>query len=160
MAKRNSANQGDTDLGGGNEVKEKTKGAIRREAKKEALKSLLAYVKENSQDENALAYCKILTPGVRFGGAQRTGVVSIIAGAFESEGDTIHEDQVWSDYKLGRSEMRKIAVNLIKKREPEKRLWISFDADTGVYTLEGSGPDAPAGWTGYTPVDMEEMDLT
>ena len=136
-----------------------TNGQLRREAKKVALKSLLTYVKENSADEGVLALVKILTPGVRFGGTQKTGVVSIIADQFESEGDTMTEDSIWNDYKLGRAEMRKIRVNLIKKRDPEKRLWISFDADAGVYTLDGTGPEAPAGWTGYQPVDMEDMEI-
>ena len=139
----------------------KAKNQKKREVKKAAVKLVLDIVKGSALygdgDEGTIAAVKLLTPGQRFGGT-RTGVADIMVVAFTSE-PVIDEDTIWSEYKLGRKEMRGICVNLIKKREPEKRMWISFDADEGMYTLEGEGADAPEGWLGYTPVDMEELEI-
>jgi len=137
----------------------KAKNQKKREVKKAAVKLVLDIVKESdrSEESEVKAAVKLLTPGQRFGGT-RTGVADIMVVAFTSE-PVIDEDTIWNEYKLGRKEMRGICVNLIKKREPEKRMWISFDADEGMYTLEGEGADAPEGWLGYTPVDMEELEI-
>jgi len=135
----------------------KAKNVAKRTAKKDAIKKLIAFVKGNSEDKELLLICKLLTPGQRFGG-MRTGAGSIIEEAF-LEVDSWDEDTIWKQYKLGRAEMRKICVNLIKKKAPADRLWISFVSETGIYTLEATGPDAPADWIGYQPIDMEEMDI-
>ena len=140
------------------EKKEMTKGQLRRVARKDALLKLLAYIKEATDDKEILEYVTILTPGQRFGRTRQTGIYDIIINIF-SEQPEWAEDQIWSTYKLGRAEMRKIRTNLIKKRKPDERLWISFDAEKGTYTLEGTGPDAPDGWTGYKPVTIEDMEI-
>lgn len=54
----------------------------------------------------------------------------------------------------GTSDMRRNMVLAIKTSEPEKRLWISYNDKADEYVLEGVGKDAPAGWMGYTPVDV------
>lgn len=139
----------------------KAKNQKKRDAKKAAMKLVLTIVKESNQsdfeEDEVKAAVKLLTPGQRFGGT-RTGIADIIVEAFTNE-PVIEEDTIWSEYKLGRKEMRGICVNLIKKREPEKRMWISFDAEEGIYTLEGEGISAPDDWLGYTPVDMEDMEI-
>jgi len=135
----------------------KARNVVKRAAKKEALKKVLAFVKENDPEGLAVEV-KLLTPGARFGGVARTGRVEVIAEAFTNESQ-IDENVIWDEYKLGRREMRGISIGLIKKREPDNRLWISFDSETGIYTLEGTGADAPAGWTGYEPVDVEDLDI-
>lgn len=129
----------------------------KRARKKEALKKVLAFVKSNTEDAEALAAVQLLTPGQRFGGV-RAVKSDVIVEAFMAN-DEIDEDMIWNEYKLGRAEMRKICVNLIKKKAPADRLWISFDPDSGVYTLDGSGESAPDEWTGYTPVDMDDMEI-
>ncbi len=88
-----------------------------------------------------------------------TGVKAVVIRMFSDIGDTVDEDSIWSENKLGRAEMRKTTVNLIKKEKPGERLWISFNPEKGVYTLEGMGADAPSGWTGYTPVKVEDIEI-
>ena len=95
---------------------------------------------------------KARTPGL-------TGVKAVVMGMFSDIGDTIDEDSIWEHNRLGRAEMRKATVNLIKKEKPEDRLWISFNPEEGVYVLEGTGADAPEGWTGYTPVKVEDIEI-
>ena len=137
----------------------KARNQKKRDTYKAAIKMVLDIVKASAQSEEGevKAAVKLLTPGQRAGGT-RTGIVDVIVQAFTKE-PVIDEDTIWSEYKLGRKEMRGISVNLIKKREPEKRMWISFDADSGIYTLEAEGAEAPEDWLGYTPVDMEDMEI-
>lgn len=44
--------------------------------------------------------------------------------------------------------------------EPENRVWISYDSETRVWTIEGKGADAPANWTGPLPTPKKEKDLS
>lgn len=88
-----------------------------------------------------------------------TGVKAVVMAMFEDVGDVVSEDDIWTDNRLGRAEMRKVTVNLIKKEKPEDRLWISFDPEEGVYTLVGKGAETPTGWTGYTPVKVDEIEI-
>jgi len=165
MARKKNQNQvqetsevtGVVDARATKKAERKEKNIVKRTLKKDAVKKLIAFVKGNSEDNELLLACKLLTPGQRFGGT-RTGAGSIIEEAF-LEVDSWDEDTIWKQYKLGRAEMRKICVNLIKKKAPADRLWISFVSETGIYTLEATGPDAPADWIGYQPIDMEEMDI-
>lgn len=145
-------------------TKEEKKDARKAEKKqrKEDLKKLVAFIEANagkkvmlSDDVVALALAqkkKARTNGI-------TGMKAVIRNMFHEVGVQVSEDQIWSDLKLGRAEMRKLTVNLIKKEAPEDRVWVSFNAEEGVYTCEGFGPDAPEGWTGYTPVKVEDIEI-
>lgn len=88
-----------------------------------------------------------------------TGVKAVVMAMFSEVGDTMGEDAIWNLQKLGRAEMRKATVNLIKKEAPADRMWVSFKPEEGEYTLEGMGEDAPSGWTGYTPVKVEDIEI-
>ncbi len=88
-----------------------------------------------------------------------TGVKAVVKNMFGEVGGFKSEDEIWAEHKLGRAEMRKVTVNLIKKEDPENRQWISFDPEEGIYTLEGMGENAPKGWTGYTPVKVEDIEI-
>jgi hypothetical protein len=149
-----------------NMAEEKTKGQIRREKKKEALNKIVAFVLDNlDQDEpenkELIESALLVKPGRRGGTTvARKDVVRSYFNDTVGEGETVHEDQIWSDLKLGRAEMRKATVNLIKKAtDPEDRMWIEFDPETGVYDFLATGPEPPSGWTGYRPVEVEDIDL-
>lgn len=129
----------------------------KRTAHKANLKLVLDFVKENTENDELLNAVKALTPGNR-GASVRTTAKDVIAALFVENG-TINEEQLFQDYRLGRAEMRKIRVNLIKKAEPADRLWIEFNPETGDYTLVGQGVNAPKGWTGYTPIVIEDMEI-
>lgn len=63
------------------------------------------------------------------------------------ERGTVHEDELWSELKLGRLEAKRKFYNMHKKeKDPEKRVWVSFDPETGNYTLVGTGPEVPEGF--------------
>lgn len=51
--------------------------------------------------------------------------------------------------------MKKVVLMAIKKAKPENRLRILIDYTAQTYTLMGRGAAAPAGWTGYLPIDAE-----
>lgn len=145
---------------------EKTKGQIRREMKKEALNKIVAFVLDNlDQDEpenkELIEAALLVKPGRRGGSTvARKDVIAEYFTDHVGEGESVHEDQIWKDLKLGRAEMRKASVNLIKKaKDPEDRMWIDFDPESGSYTFVQTGAEAPEGWTGYRPVEMEDIDL-
>lgn len=143
-------------------AEEKTKGQIRRERKKEALNEVVAFVLDNldqddPENKELLEAALLVKPGQR-----RASVASKkdVIKDFFLENEVAHEDAIWGQFKLGRAEMRKASVNLIKKaKDPEDRVWISFDPEDGIYKLEGTGAEAPEGWTGYRPVEIEDIDL-
>ncbi len=142
-------------------VEEKKVITAERLAKRTAYKAnimlVLGFVINNTEDVDILKAVKALTPGNR-GASVRTTAKDVIAALFVENG-TINEEQLFQDYRLGRAELRKIRVNLIKKTEPADRLWIDFNPENGDYTLMGQGPDAPEGWTGYTPIVIEDMEI-
>ncbi len=134
----------------------KAKNQVKRAAKKAALMSCSIFVREHTEDEALIAQALLIKPGTRM--ATRITSKDVIAELFLEQG-SVTEDEIWGEHKLGRAEMRKIRVNLIKKSAPAERVWIDFNAEEGVYTLMSEGPDAPEGWTGYRPVDIEDIDL-
>lgn len=137
----------------------KAKSREKRAAKKEALNKVLSFVKENADgDEDLMGAVKLLTPGQRFGGSVRTGIKDIAAALF-LEKEEVSETEAFNELKLGRPGMRKVVKQLISKRDPEDRLWVSFDPESGVYKLVATGKEAPEGWTGYTPVEVEGMEI-
>jgi hypothetical protein len=140
------------------EVKGKTKSQLRREAKKSALMTLIKFVNDSADDLPSAVKSALvaLTPGTRT--STVTPRRSVIADLL-LEKHTVDEEYIWANLKLGRAEMRKACVMLIKKAKPEDRVWIHFDAEKGEYNLQGTGPEAPAGWTGYRPVEVQDIEL-
>lgn len=135
-----------------------SKNRKKRNTRKSALKAVAQFVLDNSKDEKLIEQAKLISPAFRMVVSRSTSK-DVVAELFQKQTQA-HEDELWAGYKLGRAEMRKIRVNLIKKAEkPEDRMWIDFDPGTGVYTLVGVGPDAPEGWTGYIPVDVKDVEI-
>lgn len=59
----------------------------------------------------------------------------------------IHEDVFYEKFKLGRLEMKRRFYNMRKKvSDPNDAVWVSFDPETGIYRLEGTGAEPPANW--------------
>jgi hypothetical protein len=76
-----------------------------------------------------------------------------VANLFKST-PTQSEDSLWNELKVGREEMRKIRKDALNKPAEglaANRLWISFNVETGIYVLEGTGEMAPEGWKGFMP---------
>ena len=131
--------------------------AKNREIKKDALKAILKFVKENTDDTNLLDAVTFLTPTVRQS-IQRINAKSIVADLIVKEG-SINEMDLFTTHRIGRIEMRGIMSQLIRKADPQDRIWISFDPDTGIYELVHQGEETPEGWTGYIPVTIQDMEI-
>lgn len=136
----------------------KARNQEKRAKKKAALQLVLNFVKEGTEDQGLLSAVAILTPGQRFGGTVRTGIKDVVAELF-LEKKAVLEMDLFTELKLGRAEMRSISKKLIRNNKPEERMWIHFDPQEGMYTLVHTGADTPKDWTGYTPINAEEMDI-
>lgn len=138
------------------------KKAKKVDAKKAALAALIAFANEKGDDKLRLA-AKLLTKRASSEHTQKSTILEFLADMFKNRPaaspNTIHEDEVFKTFKLGRSDMRSYITNAIKKAKPEERLWISFNLGTGIYKLEGKGKDAPAGWTGYRPLVVDGAEV-
>lgn len=130
----------------------------KRKAKREALHAVLNYVRErrNVPDEVSAAV-KLITPGARVGS---TGPkkLDVYADLF-TENQSVTEMHVFEQFKAGRAEMRKVCVNLIKKRAPADRIWVKLNPESETYTVEGYGENPPSNWTGYRPVEVENTEI-
>ena len=125
--------------------------------RKQALNTVLEYLRsEQANDPGKLPEAVIEAIKIyskKRGGGKRGGLKSQVLEFF-SENKTIHEDDLFFKFKLGRSEARTM-FNSFLKGEPEERIWISLDKDTGTYTVVGEGKDAPEDWDGYLPTDLK-----
>jgi len=84
------------------------------------------------------------------GGSKKASVLASVKALFESN-DGIDELEVFTELKLGRSDMNKNIKLMIKNFKPEQRVWVNFNPEDGEYIVEGRGAEAPEGWTGYLP---------
>jgi hypothetical protein len=130
----------------------------KRQVKRQALKDILGFVRsrKNVPDEIQLAV-RILTPGPRVGGGGPSKL-DVFSELF-TEQSTVSEMEIFEKFKAGRKEMNGIIKNLIRKRNPEDRVWVRLNADAEEYVVEGFGPNAPANWTGYRPVEVEDTEI-
>lgn len=139
----------------------KAKKNRRKAEKRSKLVEVLQFVVDNAEPE-LVALAKTFLPRdaggtgpVFVGGARKNLILDALKTLF-ADGTTATEDDAWAKLRLDRSSMRKKCVLAIKKAAPEERMWVSFNASTGLYTLEGVGANPPEGWLGYVPVDVED----
>lgn len=131
----------------------------KRKNKRNSLVLILDFVKsrKNVPDE-VQAAVRLLTPGQRVGGGGGPKKLDVYADLFTAR-DQVSEMEIFQSFKAGRAEMRKICVSLIKKRKPEDRIWVQLDSAAEVYVVQGIGANSPNGWTGYTPVEVEDTEI-
>ena len=136
----------------------KANGRAKRDNKRAALKEILAFVRtrKNVPEDVTLAV-KLLTPGQRIGGGGPSKL-KVFAALF-SDKSNVTEIEIFTEFKAGRAEMRKICVNMIKKLSPADRIWVRLDVADEAYIVEGYGSDAPKGWAGYQPVEIEDTEI-
>lgn len=127
-----------------------------RARKDMALAEILDYIDANCKDQHILIVAKSLRPGAR---VVKVSGKALIIEAFNKQ-KVWHENDIFTKFKLGRTEMKRYLTSLIKDAEPEERMWIDFDVESGKYTLIHTGSDAPDNWTGYMPVTVKDMEIT
>ena len=135
----------------------------RRDERNAAVKALIESIladKDGFLTEEMKELAKIAAPKSNAGtGTKRSSVMDTVRGYFDDK-DEADEIEVFQDLKMGRQEMATAVKNIIKKSTPDERVWISFDPEAGLYTVEGRGAEVPEDWTGYVPVEevAEESD--
>lgn len=128
------------------EGKKKREPSRRTVLKNEILQYVQDHVDELSGDLADKVSELISLPGRRVG----VGRGPSIAGQLKEmilEQEEIHEDIFYEKFKLGRLEMKRRFYNMRKKvANPEDAVWVSFDPESGIYKLEGTGAEPPSNW--------------
>lgn len=136
----------------------------KRKIKMAALEKICKYCQDNKVPAEILDACKLVRPsffGLGGGGgfqkaefrAWQTKLMQVLGVKTFEEikvGATFDEMKVFMTLHAGRKEMKQITKDLIKKPGEKSAVWVSFDADKGIYKVEGVGAQ-PANWTGYVP---------
>ena len=149
-------------------VKAKSAKAI---AWEKARDTILAYIadEKNKVPANVLEAAKIFRPsffGISAGGGFAKNPAHVeklmqLLGVKTFEeikvGATFDEMKAFTTLKVGRREMRVMCIDLIKHPDKKGEIYMSFDADKGIYKIEAIGKE-PAGWTGYKPAVKAEAD--
>lgn len=141
------------------QVVRKAASKAKRQNKRNALTSVLAFVRERKNvPDKVKAAVLLITPGQRIGGGGPSKL-KVFAELFTDK-DWVPEMDIYNDFgHMGRGEMRKICVNLIKKQKPDDRIWVFLNVPKEVYEVQGFGPNPPADWTGYRPVEVEDTEI-
>jgi hypothetical protein len=85
--------------------------------------------------------------------------MDVLKAMFQEKGK-LTETEIFSEFKFGRPKMNGICRNFIKKaKSPEERIWVVFDIQNETYVMVATGAEAPEGWTGYKPVDVDELEV-
>ena len=135
--------------------------------------TILAYIadEKNKVPANVLAAAKIFRPsyfGISAGGgfakkdhpAYVEKLMQLLGVKTFEEikvGATFDEMKAFTVLKVGRREMHVIGIDLIKRPDDKGAIYMSFDANKGIYKIEAIGKE-PAGWTGYRPAEKVEAD--
>lgn len=151
-------------------VKAKSAKAI---AWEKARDTILAYIadEKNNVPANVLEAAKIFRPsyfGISTGGgfakkehpAHVEKLMKLLGvNTFEAikVGATFDEMKAFTTLKVGRREMHIISIDLIKHPDDKGAIYMSFNADKGIYKIEAIGKE-PDGWTGYKPAVKAEAD--
>ena len=88
--------------------------------------------------------------------SQKMQVLDKLLSLFNANGGKLSLMDIFKEFRMGEGEMRVRMRNAIHDRKPEERMWINYDPNTEVYTLEAVGADAPAGWTGPLPKEPKK----
>lgn len=117
--------------------------------RKRAALDLLIALAERQGDAEEKAAAEYLKPGRHIAGspkAPKTNKVDMVSAIFDDM-DSVHEDDIYLQHKLGRTEMRKVIQTGVNNGT-----WITFDPSTGLYTVVlRDSPEAPEGWLGAMP---------
>lgn len=131
----------------------KAKKKEQREAKNKALEVIKGLV-TLQKDPKYKAALMIIGPAL-YGVAKAGGGTSVSQRFIEhvAKLGSVKEDAIFKEFKFGRKDCVGAIRNHLKKAAPEDRIWVSFNADTETYTLEGKGVKIPTKWEGFIPTE-------
>lgn len=126
--------------------------------KKKARLGNIAIVKElvdKQSDKKFETALKVLFPKAYDIRVKKEGTLSLSdkVVAYIRDKKQVSEDELFKNFKVGRKDCAGIIRKSLKKAAPDARVWVAFDAKSGVYSLAGTGKAKPASWTGYVPSD-------
>lgn len=144
----------------------KAKSDVKAAERDEALSKLIELAKNVAGDDpEILEACNLLAKrqraerGERVNrapSAPRTSRFTVLDAEFSQVGQTVHEDELFARYKMGRKDIYWLIADAIKgAKDVTARKWISFDVNSGLYTFESQGEFPPDGWTGYLPAALK-----
>jgi len=122
----------------------KKEAADRMKARKDAALNVLIELAQRIGTDEEKAAAVYMTPGRHVAGAAKVTKPGV--SVLDSLSYPAHEDAIYTQYKLGRAEMRKEIQKAVSRGT-----WVSFDPTSGFYDLAGTGPEAPEGWLGPMP---------
>lgn len=117
------------------------------ERKRAALDVLIALAERMGDDEEKKA-AEYLKPGRHVGAASGPKAPKAKANLVDdifADSDTAHEDDIYLQFKLGRTEMKRVIQAGVNAG-----VWITFDQSTGNYNVVARG-EMPDGWLGPQP---------
>ena len=129
------------------------KKAVRRSVRQKYSDTVKKFLKDNelsAEDKEAIQF--FCGGGTRSGGTRSTfGLNSKLRTGF-IENKELSEMDIFKAYKIGRPEVHGHIRQFIKNvKNPDDRIWVSFNEKTEVYSLIGTGAEAPEDWDGYEP---------
>ena len=128
-------------------LKEQKKAAfLKMKARKDAALATLISLAQRMGDEEEKKAAEYLTPGHRTSssGPKAPKIKKDMVAEIFGDSNTVHEDKIFMDFKLGRPDMAKLI-----KQAVNQNVWISFDAGNGIYSVvRGAQPE---GWLGPQP---------
>ena len=146
----------------------KAKSIVKQEERDAALAKIIEVAKSvASDDPEVVEACNLLAKKARAergaavtraASAPRVSRFTILDQEFATVGTVIHEDAMYSKYKMGRKDLYWLIADAIKgAKDLATRKWISFDPTSGNYTYEAQGELPPDGWTGYVPANLKAV---
>jgi len=124
--------------------------------RKAAMTVILDFMEEKKEDltqEQKNAYLVFKGTGRR---TSTRGVKHEIYDFIKENGGKAHEDEVYSKFKQGRTDIRTM-FNTFLKGEPADRVWLQLNKETCEYEILNEGPDMPENWEGYIPEDLQAV---
>lgn len=151
------------DVGNLNEVIELSAEELELKAKKDAAKvkrdAARKIVREflSTCEDVALKSAITLFVGSGQRSSGSNGINNLLYKAFKTNG-SLTEMEVFKQFHIGRPDMKnKIRIFIKFMPTPEDRIWVSFNPETEVYTMDGTGPNPPEGWDGYVIVEEDVL---
>lgn len=121
-------------------------------ARADAKKRIIAFLKDNSEQLGSLKgdIEMFIGKGQSAARSAPRTVNSELRDAFIEKG-SLSEMDIFKAFRIGRPEMvTKIRI-LVLCPNPADRVWVKFDEAAEVYSVVGTGAEAPEGWDGYIP---------
>lgn len=139
---------------------EKNEAKKQRNALRNQLKDVLRKFVEETTDLNSEIKDAILFfagKKSRSGGTRTPGYMIVIEKI--KEATKVSEDDIWNEFKMGRTEMRNAIRKYIKGSEPGSEIhWISLNED-GDYEVMEISSEVPEGWDGPLPSLIQQVEL-